>query len=164
MSFSLRHLKTTFSVLRSTCTRCQRLISWFYEHDTATTLERLWTLLQSVRSAPCLKFQGPTPSEPTLTSETSYRYVYLPDLSQKLTASLLQMLNCHIRALQVFIYRLFWKSKDRPRRIRMEDIKKAFPSHSESSIRKRLKLCADFKRTGGPGSFINSAPCTFTIQ
>lgn len=49
---------------------------------------------------------------------------------------------------QVFIYRLFWKSADRPRRIRMEDIKKAFPSHSESSIRKRLKLCADFKRTG----------------
>ncbi|XP_022251880.1 transcription initiation factor TFIID subunit 1-like isoform X3 [Limulus polyphemus] len=50
--------------------------------------------------------------------------------------------------LQVFIYRLFWKSKDSPRRIKMEDIKKAFPSHSESSIRKRLKLCADFKRTG----------------
>ncbi|XP_036160219.1 transcription initiation factor TFIID subunit 1 isoform X7 [Myotis myotis] len=57
--------------------------------------------------------------------------------------------NTHIRDfLQVFIYRLFWKSADRPRRIRMEDIKKAFPSHSESSIRKRLKLCADFKRTG----------------
>uniref|UniRef100_A0A8C4ITH0 Transcription initiation factor TFIID subunit 1 n=1 Tax=Dicentrarchus labrax TaxID=13489 RepID=A0A8C4ITH0_DICLA len=68
---------------------CQSLhvkppISWFYERDTVTTLEK-----------------------------TSYRY-----------------------------------SKDRPRRIRMEDIKKAFPSHSESSIRKRLKLCADFKRTG----------------
>lgn len=30
----------------------------------------------------------------------------------------------------------------------MDDIKKAFPNHSESSIRKRLKLCADFKRTG----------------
>ena len=30
----------------------------------------------------------------------------------------------------------------------MEDIRKAFPNHSESSIRKRLKLCADFKRTG----------------
>ena len=30
----------------------------------------------------------------------------------------------------------------------MEDIKNAFLSHSESSIRKRLKLCADFKRTG----------------
>ncbi|XP_063980218.1 transcription initiation factor TFIID subunit 1 [Diachasmimorpha longicaudata] len=50
--------------------------------------------------------------------------------------------------LQVFIYRLFWKSQDTPRRIKMDDIKKAFPSHSESSIRKRLKLCADFKRTG----------------
>ncbi|EHB07147.1 Transcription initiation factor TFIID subunit 1 [Heterocephalus glaber] len=57
--------------------------------------------------------------------------------------------NTHIRNfLQVFIYRLFWKSKDRPRRIQMEDIKKGFPSHSESSIRKRLKLCADFKWTG----------------
>ena len=40
------------------------------------------------------------------------------------------------------------KSKDNPMRIKMEEIKKAFPSHSESSIRKRLKLCADFKRTG----------------
>ncbi|KAJ9586080.1 hypothetical protein L9F63_020277 [Diploptera punctata] len=50
--------------------------------------------------------------------------------------------------LQVFIYRLFWKSRDLPRRIKMDDIKRAFPSHSESSIRKRLKLCADFKRTG----------------
>lgn len=50
--------------------------------------------------------------------------------------------------LQVYIYRMFWKSTDEPRRIRMEDIKKAFPLHSESSIRKRLKQCADFKRTG----------------
>lgn len=50
--------------------------------------------------------------------------------------------------LQVFIYRLFWKSRDMPRRIRMDDIKRAFPGHSESSIRKRLKQCADFKRTG----------------
>lgn len=50
--------------------------------------------------------------------------------------------------LQVYIYRLFWKSQDEPKRIKMEDIKKAFPLHSESSIRKRLKQCADFKRTG----------------
>nr|XP_018899978.1 PREDICTED: transcription initiation factor TFIID subunit 1-like [Bemisia tabaci] len=50
--------------------------------------------------------------------------------------------------LQVFIYRLFWKSTDVPKRIKMDDIRKAFPSHSESSLRKRLKLCADFKRTG----------------
>lgn len=35
----------------------------------------------------------------------------------------------------------------------MEDIKKAFPSHSESSIRKRLKLCADFKRTGNDSNW-----------
>ncbi|VVC39968.1 Bromodomain, conserved site,TAFII-230 TBP-binding,Transcription initiation factor TFIID subunit 1 [Cinara cedri] len=55
--------------------------------------------------------------------------------------------------LQVFIYRLFWKSNDYPRRIRMDDIKKAFPSHSESSIRKRLKLCADFKRTGSDSNW-----------
>lgn len=54
----------------------------------------------------------------------------------------------NIDILQVFIYRLFWRSKDTPKRIRMDDIKKAFPSHSESSIRKRLKQCADFKRTG----------------
>ncbi|XP_068717944.1 transcription initiation factor TFIID subunit 1-like isoform X1 [Montipora capricornis] len=57
--------------------------------------------------------------------------------------------NIHARDfLQIFIYRLFWKSPDTPRRIKMDDIKKAFPMHSESSIRKRLKLCADFKRTG----------------
>ncbi|XP_001845437.2 transcription initiation factor TFIID subunit 1 isoform X1 [Culex quinquefasciatus] len=55
--------------------------------------------------------------------------------------------------LQVFIYRLFWKSRDNPRKIRMDDIKKAFPAHSESSIRKRLKQCADFKRTGMDSNF-----------
>ena len=30
----------------------------------------------------------------------------------------------------------------------MDDIKKAFPNHSESTIRKRLKPCAQFYRTG----------------
>ncbi|VVC24131.1 Bromodomain, conserved site,Transcription initiation factor TFIID subunit 1, domain of unknown [Cinara cedri] len=55
--------------------------------------------------------------------------------------------------LQVFIYRLFWNNYDTPRRIKMEDIKKAFPLHSESSIRKRLKLCADFKRTGSDSNW-----------
>jgi len=50
--------------------------------------------------------------------------------------------------LQVFIYRLFWRSRDTPKRIKMDDIKKAFPAHSESSIRKRLKPCAEFHRTG----------------
>ena len=55
---------------------------------------------------------------------------------------------CSPSLLQVFIYRLFWKSRDNPKRIKMDDIKKAFPAHSESSIRKRLKPCAEFHRTG----------------
>nr|CAB3266786.1 transcription initiation factor TFIID subunit 1-like [Phallusia mammillata] len=55
----------------------------------------------------------------------------------------------HVRDfLQVFIYRMFAKSREKPKKIRMEEVRKAFPNHSESSIRKRLKLCADFHRTG----------------
>ena len=56
--------------------------------------------------------------------------------------------------LQVYILRLFLKSTDEPKRIKMEEIRSAFPNHSESSVRKRLKICADFKRTGIP---INSS-------
>jgi transcription initiation factor TFIID subunit 1 len=55
--------------------------------------------------------------------------------------------------LQVFIYRLFWRSKDNPRRIKMDEIKRAFPAHSESSIRKRLKPCAQFHRTGADSNW-----------
>ena len=50
--------------------------------------------------------------------------------------------------LQAFIFRLFHRSREVPRRIRLEDIKKAFPLLTESSIRKRLKMCADYRRTG----------------
>ena len=50
--------------------------------------------------------------------------------------------------LQAFIYRQFYRSRDVPKRIRLEDIKKAFPTHTESSIRKRLKVISDFRRTG----------------
>ncbi|XP_036599586.1 transcription initiation factor TFIID subunit 1-like [Trichosurus vulpecula] len=50
--------------------------------------------------------------------------------------------------LQVFIYRQFWSSPYRPRRIRMEDIRRAFPKLAESSIRRRLTKCSDFHRTG----------------
>lgn len=33
----------------------------------------------------------------------------------------------------------------------MEDIKASFPHYAESSVRKRLKQCSDFKRLGqGP--------------
>lgn len=55
--------------------------------------------------------------------------------------------------VQAYIYRLFWRSKDEPRRIKMDDLRRAFPTHSESSMRKRLKLCADFKRTGQDASW-----------
>ena len=55
---------------------------------------------------------------------------------------------------QVHIYRRFWASRDEPRRLKMEEIKKAFPLQSESMIRKRLKICADFKRTGTLTSYV----------
>jgi len=57
-------------------------------------------------------------------------------------------LNYVYFSVQVYIYRLFAKSRDKPKKIRMEEIRKAFPNHSESSIRKRLKGCAEFNRTG----------------
>lgn len=50
--------------------------------------------------------------------------------------------------LQIYIYRLFLQSNEKPRRIRIEDIKRVFPRLAESSIRKRLKASADFRRTG----------------
>lgn len=50
--------------------------------------------------------------------------------------------------LLAFIYRLFWSSEFNPRRLKMDDIKRAFPHYAESSVRKRLKQCSDFKRLG----------------
>ena len=52
--------------------------------------------------------------------------------------------------LQVYLYKLFRDNEDEPKRIKMEAIRKAFPSSvmSESVIRKVLKTCADFKREG----------------
>eukprot|EP01102_Stenamoeba_stenopodia_P010960 TRINITY_DN3347_c0_g1_i2.p1 TRINITY_DN3347_c0_g1~~TRINITY_DN3347_c0_g1_i2.p1 ORF type:complete len:1297 (-),score=390.85 TRINITY_DN3347_c0_g1_i2:240-4130(-) len=49
--------------------------------------------------------------------------------------------------LQVYIYRLFKKNGPQ-HRLRIADICAAFPTHSETSIRKRLKDCADFQRGG----------------
>ncbi|CAG5050459.1 unnamed protein product [Parnassius apollo] len=92
-----------------------------YEPDKATTFERLTPYLLLGRNVPLYEVPGPN-------SKRANNFVR--------------------DFLQVYIYRLFWKSRDNPRRIKMDDIKRAFPSHSESSIRKRLKLCADFKRTG----------------
>ena len=55
--------------------------------------------------------------------------------------------------LEVYIYRLFSRTLHRgyesqQSKIKMEDIRKAFVTHSESMIRKRLKICAEFQRTG----------------
>ncbi|GAV06552.1 hypothetical protein RvY_16518 [Ramazzottius varieornatus] len=51
--------------------------------------------------------------------------------------------------LQAHIYRAFWKSIDTPRKVRTDEIKKLFTStQSESTLRKRLKMCADFHRSG----------------
>ena len=58
--------------------------------------------------------------------------------------------------LQVFIYRLFWSSKDNPRRIKMDVIKKAFPAHSESSIRKRSDMIRLFELNHIKPVFIGS--------
>uniref|UniRef100_A0A0K0EDD0 Bromo domain-containing protein n=1 Tax=Strongyloides stercoralis TaxID=6248 RepID=A0A0K0EDD0_STRER len=48
--------------------------------------------------------------------------------------------------IMAFIYRLFVNSTENPKRIKIEDIRQAFPNQAEPSIRKRLKLCSDFKR------------------
>lgn len=52
--------------------------------------------------------------------------------------------------VQVFLYQQFRESDDSPKRLKMDVIRKAFPSTimSESVIRKVLKTCADFKREG----------------
>ena len=56
----------------------------------------------------------------------------------------------NLMCVQVYLYRLFRDNEDDPKRIKMEAIRKAFPSSviSESVIRKVLKTCADFKREG----------------
>ena len=66
----------------------------------------------------------------------------------------------HLREfLEVYIYRLFRRTKARSiekpdlHKIKMEDIRKAFVTHSESMIRKRLKTCAEFQRTGADSNW-----------
>ncbi|MEN2497735.1 MAG: Transcription initiation factor TFIID subunit 1 [Marteilia pararefringens] len=49
---------------------------------------------------------------------------------------------------KVYVYRLFRIAKEDGYRVKMDDIKKAFPNTSENTLRKRLKHCADFKRLG----------------
>ncbi|KYQ88850.1 putative protein serine/threonine kinase [Tieghemostelium lacteum] len=50
--------------------------------------------------------------------------------------------------LQSYIYRVFLKKSNVQKRVKISDICSAFPNQSETSIRKRLKDCADFQRGG----------------
>ncbi len=60
--------------------------------------------------------------------------------------------------LQAYVFKLFHMSKDDPKRIRFEDVKRAFPQHLESSIRKKLKVCAEMSRqTGKDPDFMPSS-------
>ena len=57
-------------------------------------------------------------------------------------------LNFVKNRLQAYIYRQFKSKSNKQLRLRMTDVCAAFPSQSETSIRKRLKDCADFQRGG----------------
>ncbi|ODM91463.1 Transcription initiation factor TFIID subunit 1 [Orchesella cincta] len=50
--------------------------------------------------------------------------------------------------IMVFCYRKFWCCEARPRSFILDEIIKAFPSVPENTLRKWLKVCADFKREG----------------
>ncbi|GAM23222.1 hypothetical protein SAMD00019534_063970 [Acytostelium subglobosum LB1] len=50
--------------------------------------------------------------------------------------------------LQTFIYRMFMKKSNVQKRLKISDVCNAFPTQSETSIRKRLKDCSDFQRGG----------------
>ena len=64
--------------------------------------------------------------------------------------------------LQAYIYRLFKKKTNSQQRLRIADLCNAFPNHSETSIRKRLKEIADFQRTGDDSGWW-VAKNTFTL-
>lgn len=49
------------------------------------------------------------------------------------------------KRLEVYITRMFKNQKDREKKVRLEDIKAAFPTQSEVSIRKKLKVCVVFR-------------------
>jgi transcription initiation factor TFIID subunit 1 len=56
--------------------------------------------------------------------------------------------------LNLFIYRQFSKTTNVDEmRIKIDDIRETFPTMSETSVRKRLKECADFQRGGDSSGF-----------
>ena len=60
--------------------------------------------------------------------------------------------------LTVHIYRLFWKSTETPKRVKTDDVKKLFAHTNETNVRKRLKMCADFQRSGAESHWWNLKP------
>jgi transcription initiation factor TFIID subunit 1 len=53
---------------------------------------------------------------------------------------------------QSFIYRLFWESDERPRRVKMDELRRIFPNQ-EVTIRKNLKQCAEMRKFGAGMEF-----------
>ncbi|KAF0992521.1 hypothetical protein HZS_5209, partial [Henneguya salminicola] len=58
-------------------------------------------------------------------------------------------MRCARERLQTYIFRLFMKNKDKPKRLKIASVRRAFKQHSENSIRKRLKTCAHYFRQSG---------------
>ena len=58
--------------------------------------------------------------------------------------------------LKAYAYRLFWENDDKPRKIRLEDIRSVFPPsvYPESVLKKRLKHCAEFKKIGSEQTYL----------
>jgi len=62
--------------------------------------------------------------------------------------------------LNLFIYRRFkeLKEKGKPMKLQIDDVKEAFPTMPETTIRKCLKQCAHFKRGGGDSGWWYAKP------
>lgn len=56
--------------------------------------------------------------------------------------------------IDLFICRLFWKSKDNPKSLKMEDLRRAFPSQSEVYLRRRLSQWSEFHRVGNENKWV----------
>ena len=102
----------------------------------------------------CPKIEDPAPNSKTV-NQFQKDFLQVHNYYNKinlllLSHSLLSLSLSHSFYSQVYLYRLFQDSDDDPKKIKMEMVRKAFPSSvmSESVIRKVLKQFADFKREG----------------
>lgn len=64
-------------------------------------------------------------------------------------------LNCSRERCQLYIFTLFMKCKETPKKIKIASVRKAFKQHSENGIRKRLKMCSDYIRIKTPNGKSN---------